>query len=176
MALDQEHALNLQHVYGGADIEKLKNGEVDILTMMSYNELFTLIDAGISKEEMSLFPIADFGYHIPEDGLYSSREFFLKETEVCKNFTDASLKGWQMIAENPELALDLVMAHHKRSSMPTSRQHQENMLHEVIKLVKVGKSNMGQLNQDDFNKTVKILNQIQLIRQKIDISDFFAKF
>lgn len=175
MALDEEHDLNLQHVYMGADIDSLKSGEVDVLTVMSYNELFTLYDAGIDKQNLVIFPIADFGYNIPEDGLYTSREFQQKEPEICQRFTQASLKGWQLASENREEALEIVLSHHKRSSMQTSKKHQERMLDEVLNLVgNIGQHN-GILDRSDFDKTIKVLNQIKQIKQEIHISDFFAR-
>lgn len=174
MAMDGEHDLDLQHVYFGADVDKLQSGEVEVLTMMNYNEYFHLLEAGLKKEDLTVFPIAEFGYNIPEDGLYTNREFFQNQPEVCRNFKEATLRGWQLANEHREEALDLVMSHHKRSSLPTSRLHQESMLDEVLKLIGDTNQHNGKLNQEDFMKTVKVLNQIKLITQEIEIKDFYA--
>ncbi len=175
MALDEEHKLSLQHVYYGADVEKLKSGEVDVLTMMSYNEYFNLLDAGLKKEELVVFPIADFGYNMPEDGIYTNQNLFENEPELCKHFTEASLQGWKLATEHPEEALAVTMSHHKRSSMPTEKSHQQRMLNEVINLVGNVEQHKGKLSAEDFRRTTNVLQQIDMIKQSIPLDRFITR-
>ncbi|MBU2646553.1 ABC transporter substrate-binding protein [bacterium] len=172
--LDITHNLDMEYVYHGTDIKRWNKGEFDLLTIMSYNELFAVLDSGINLEELVIFALADHGFNILEDSLYTRPGLYQQDPGGCQAFIDASIRGWQAAADCREETLDLVMRHHDRSTMPTAKSHQQRMLDEVMRLVGASQQPIGSLNRKDFETSVQVLYQIQVIQKTIDLSDFYV--
>ena len=76
----------------------------------------------------------DYGYNLPEDGLYVTEEFYNQYPEVVRKLVKASMRGWAWTNEHREEALDMVMEEVKKGNIGTNRYHQRKMLEEVLRL------------------------------------------
>ncbi len=173
LALDRDRGLNLHLVDQGFDLSEFINREVEVATVMSFNELITLQERGISLGELTLFRFPELGMNFPEDGLYTSGEVLKKDPETCLAFTEASLKGWRFTRQNPAEALQIVMNHHQRSPIQTSRSHQKRMLDEIIQLVDFKGSRLGQLKRQDFERVVSTLLKLGQIERRVAWEEFY---
>ena len=110
---------------------------IDAMTVMSYNEYNNIINCGINEDELNVFPISEYGYDIPEDGLYCLNATYKTKREDLKKFIAATLKGWDYAAANKAAAIDIVLDRMRSAHIPANRVHQEWMLDRVLEMMMV---------------------------------------
>lgn len=109
-------------------------GALDATLAMSYNEYYQLLQAGLEIPEDCVYRFCDHGYNVQEDGLYMTREYYMKHQDQARRFAEASRRGWEWTAEHPEEALDIVMDYVDRAHIATNRVMQRLMLMEILRL------------------------------------------
>ena len=109
-------------------------GALDATLAMSYNEYYQLVQAGIQMSDKNVYRFCDHGYNVQEDGLYMTRDYYLKHKDQAQRFARASRKGWEWAAEHPEEALEIVMEYVDREHIATNEVMQRLMLKEVLRL------------------------------------------
>jgi NitT/TauT family transport system substrate-binding protein len=134
-------------------------GGVDVMTVMNYNEYDQIINSGINDDELNTFYFADYGYDIPEDGLYCLEVTSHSKKNALKKFVQATLKGWEYAGNNKEYTIDLVVAEMKKAHLPNNKAHQRWMLNKVLELITPGNKqvNKGQLLYTDFLHALDII-------------------
>jgi len=135
-------------------------GGVDVMTVMNYNEYDQIINSGINEDELNTFYFADYGYDIPEDGLYCLETTYHTKKDALRKFVQATLKGWEYAGNNKEYTIDLVVAEMKKAHLPNNKAHQRWMLDRVLELITPGnkKIQYGQLLRSDFLYALDIIN------------------
>ena len=109
-------------------------GALDATLAMSYNEYYQLVQAGIQMSDKNVYRFCDHGYNVQEDGIYMTRDYYLKHKDQAQRFARASRKGWEWAAEHPEEALEIVMEYVDREHIATNEVMQRLMLKEVLRL------------------------------------------
>ncbi|MGD8836007.1 MAG: methyl-accepting chemotaxis protein [Desulfobacteraceae bacterium] len=173
-AMNLDHELDMEILDYGADMKKVRDGEIDVIAVMSYNELLGIYDSGISEEELSLIRMSDVGYNFPEDGLYTCRSLLQDDEAACRQFAEASIRGWMAARQDKEMALECTMRHHQRSPMKTSKGFQKRMLDEVCRLIDSQDANLGHLRTGGYDQTQQALKRFGMIKSTVDISNFYA--
>lgn len=132
---------------------------IDGLAVMYYNEYDQIINSGINETELTTFFMSDFGYDIPEDGLYCMKHDLQEREEYFRRFAQATLKGWDYVRENKDYAINLVVEYMKRANFPNNKAHQRWMLDKVLELIKPGNKAVqpGKLSSEDFYKAIEII-------------------
>ena len=110
------------------------SGAADPCLVGSYNEYLQLSEYGMNVDSIYSIRLADYGYNLPEDGLYVTEEFYNQYPEVVRKLVKASMRGWAWANEHREEALDMVMEEVKKGNIGTNRYHQRKMLEEVLRL------------------------------------------
>ena len=110
------------------------SGAADPCLVGSYNEYLQLSEYGMNVDSIYSIRLADYGYNLPEDGLYVTEEFYNQYPEVVRKLVKASMRGWAWTNEHREEALDMVMEEVKKGNIGTNRYHQRKMLEEVLRL------------------------------------------
>lgn len=168
---------------------------IDAMTVMSYNEYNNIINCGINEDELNVFPISQYGYDIPEDGLYCLNSTYETKREDLKNFITATLKGWDYAAANKAAAIDIVLSRMKSAHIPANRVHQEWMLDRVLEMMMVSANDVkgngarnrsvqnssfqnkrvrkGELLESDFDQTAKIIKSISEKRVSFAFDEFY---
>lgn len=138
----------------GFNVDPLLQKQADCISTMTYNEYWQVIDAGLTPEELVVFPYEDQGVSTMEDGLYVLEENLADEAFVDKmaRFVAASMKGWEYARENPDEAADIVLEND--ASGAQTEKHQRRMVAEVNKLTE---GSGGVLDQSDYERTVETL-------------------
>lgn len=148
-------------------------GAVDICLVGSYNEYLQLEEYGLQPNSTYLLHFSDYGYDLPEDGLYVTEDFYHAHSEIIPKLVRASIKGWEWANEHREEALDIVMEFVRNNNIGTNRYHQRKMLEELLRL-QVDKScnkRTFHLSPEDFKLASDILLNEQE-REDIHYSDF----
>ena len=148
-------------------------GAVDICLVGSYNEYLQLEEYGLQPNSTYLLRFSDYGYDLPEDGLYVTDDFYHTHPEIIPKLVRASIRGWEWANEHKEDALDIVMEFVRNNNIGTNRYHQRKMLEEILRL-QVDKSSNKRtfhLSPEDFKLASDILLNEQE-REEIPYSDF----
>ena len=126
--------LNYQWVRFAQNVNLFVAGALDATLAMSYNEYYQLVQAGIKMNDKNVYRFCDHGYNVQEDGVYMTRDYYVKHKEQARRFAQASKKGWEWAAEHPDETLDIVMQYVDKNHIATNRVMQRLMLKEVLRL------------------------------------------
>lgn len=148
---------------------------IDVMTVMWYNEYNQIYLNGIDKEELNTFFMSDFGFNIPEDGLYVLENTAQNRQDDLSLFVEASIKGWEYAEKNKDYTLDLVIDVMRKANIPSNKAHQEWMLEKIFQFHSLeGKEvKTTELNPKDFNKALDVYQNFKDSKFNIDYSDFF---
>lgn len=126
--------LDYEWIRFAQNINLFISGALDATLAMSYNEFYQLIQAGLDIKEENVYRFCDHGYNVQEDGVYMTREYYMKHQDQARRFAEASRRGWEWAAEHPEETLDIVMGYVERNHIVTNRLMQRLMLQEILRL------------------------------------------
>ena len=138
----------------GFNVDPILQGQADCVSMMTYNEYWQIIDAGLTPEELIVFKYEDQGVATLEDGMYVLEENLNDAAFVDRmvRFVRASMKGWKWAEENPDAAADIVLENDATGAQ--TEEHQRRMMGEVA-LLTAGSN--GTLDEADYQRTVDSL-------------------
>jgi NitT/TauT family transport system substrate-binding protein len=141
----------------GFNVDPLLQKQADCISTMTYNEYWQVIDAGLTPEDLVVFPYEDQGVATLEDGLYVLESSLQDDAMVDKlaRFLEASIRGWEYAAENPDEAADIVLENDETGAQ--TEKHQQRMMGEINKLVGEGEQGIGYLDPADYQRTVDVL-------------------
>lgn len=174
-ALMKTNNYNIEWVPILSSINLFMFGGVDAMTVMWYNEYDQIINSGINPDELNTFHFSEFGYNIPEDGLYCMESTYLQQKNDLGKFVNATIRGWEYARNNPEEALNIVLKEMKKAHVPTNYTHQKWMLQCMLELNQPGNKNVekGELAETDFHKTLNLLKNGSYINKTITYNEFY---
>ncbi|HRP78946.1 MAG TPA: ABC transporter substrate-binding protein [Aquamicrobium sp.] len=138
----------------GFNVDPLLQKQADCISVMTYNEYWQVIDAGITEDDLVTFKYEDQGVATLEDGLWVLEENLADEAFVDRmaRFVRASMKGWKYTEENPDEAAEIVLENDETGAQ--QEHHQKRMAREVAKLTA---GSDGTLDPADYERTVETL-------------------
>ena len=138
----------------GFNVDPLIQKQAACISTMTYNEYWQVIDAGISEDDLVVFKYEDQGVATLEDGLYVLEDDLKDPAFVDKmaRFVEASMKGWEYAAANPEEAAQIVLDNDETGAQ--TEKHQVRMMGEIAKLLE---GSDGTLSEADYERTVTTL-------------------
>jgi NitT/TauT family transport system substrate-binding protein len=150
-------------------------GGIDAMTVMSFNEYNQIINSGYNEDELNTFYFSDYGYNIPEDGIYCLNKTLTLRNVDLEKFMRATLKGWDYAREHRAETIDIVLEIMKKEHIPTNKTHQSWMLDKVLELIEPGTKNVkkGELAETDFHKAQSVLIDREYMNGEIEFNDFY---
>jgi NitT/TauT family transport system substrate-binding protein len=150
-------------------------GGIDVMTVMWYNEYNQLYLNGIDHDELNTFFMSDYGFNIPEDGLYVMKNTAETRQDDLTAFIEASLRGWEYARQNTEYTLDMVVTVMRKANIPSNKAHQQWMLEKIFELQSTEEKGVKptELKQDDFLNALEIYNKFKGSGFLIDYDQFF---
>jgi NitT/TauT family transport system substrate-binding protein len=142
----------------GFNVDPLLQKQADCISTMTYNEYWQVIDAGLTPDDLVVFPYEDQGVATLEDGLYVLESSLEDPAMVDRlaRFLKASIRGWEYAAEHPDEAADIVLEYDETGAQ--TEKHQRRMMGEINKLVADGgEKGIGYLDPADYQRTVDVL-------------------
>ncbi|MCK4640316.1 MAG: ABC transporter substrate-binding protein [Candidatus Marinimicrobia bacterium] len=128
MAFISANQLNVTIVPIATGINIFLHGGTDVTNVMWYNEYHTILNCGYNADELSTFYMSDYGFNVPEDGIYCLRSIYDAHPEVCERFVEATMEGWLYAFQHPSEALDMIIKEMKAVHIPANLAHQQWML------------------------------------------------
>ena len=145
---------------------------VDIMNMMIYNEYDIFVNTGYDPEELTVFPLAEYGVNIPEDGIYCLKEYYEKNRELCHDFAEATMQGWIYALNHEEETLSIVLSYLRKNHLPANIPHQRWMLKQIHDSVLYNTDHFGRLSESDYNASVEMMKTNKIIQKHIPYSEF----
>jgi NitT/TauT family transport system substrate-binding protein len=152
----------------------LKNA-VDVCEVMYYNEYNNLINFGVDPDELNVFYLKDYGMNFPEDGIYCMENTFNHDQGLCAKFVQASIDGWKYALSHQEETLQVLKKYQKEVDVIDNKTHSEWMLRAMGDVIKPSgkKVKMGDLLEDDYNKTIQFLLRNKQINTSTKYNIFY---
>jgi len=153
-------------------VNVLTNDVVDIMNMMVYNEYDVLINTGIDPKELTIFPLADNGVNIPEDGIYCRKEFYQNNKDMCHDFAEATMDGWIYALNHEEETLAIVLDYLRAAHLPANIPHQKWMLTKLREAVLAKPEQFGKLSEQDYSFSASMLIGNKVITKQVPYAEF----
>ena len=171
--ISARYQLNCKWIRFNSGVNLFLAGAVDICLVGSYNEYLQLAEYGLRPDDTYLLHFSDYGYDLPEDGLYVTDEFYQAHPDIIPKLVRASIRGWEWANEHKEKALDIVMDIVHENNIGTNRYHQRKMMEEILRLQvdKICNKRTYLLSPEDFESASDILLN-GLERENIHYTDF----
>jgi len=152
----------------------LMNG-IDLMTVMWYNEYNQIRLSGVDSEDLNTFFFSDYGFNIPEDGLYTLRSTRLQRADDLRAFVEATNEGWEYASKNRDYTIDLVVGKMRESNISSNRAHQGWMLDRILELQEPTQDTNGkhELSKDSYRTTMSILRDNGFVQKEIDFDTFY---
>lgn len=118
------------------DMNLLLNKEVDAAAAMTYNELYQVLSAGHTIDELNIVDYNKEGTAMPEDGIFVSGDWLnadAKNKDIAARFLRASFKGWAYCRDNADACVDIVLKNDQSGVM--TKDAQKWQMDEINKLV-----------------------------------------
>ena len=151
-------------------------GAVDVASAMYYNEYHKMLDAGVRKEDLRVFLLADYGMDFPEDGIYCTQDTLRRNPAVCAGFVASVIRGWDYALSHESETLDVIMRYATTERISTNRNHQRWMLRSMGQFIRYRVGNdtaaWGSLSPKAYADVAKALTDQGLIRQTPPLAEF----
>jgi len=171
----QQNKLNMEIVDLNITINLFLKDGIDVMNVMRYNEYHQILQAGIDPEELFTISFADTGLNIADNGLYTTREFYNKHPQECRDFADATMQGWVYAINNQEEAVSTVLEEMHKNHLPANRPHQLWMLKELSNDILTPNNEIGILQESDFEKAKNLLSAENMPFTRQAYKSFFPR-
>lgn len=168
--LDDQH-LGIRSIPIDWSVNLLLNDAIDMMNATSYNEYHRILMSGLDEEELVIFPLAEHGFNVVEDGLYVLKDFYNQHPQECRDFAEATMDGWLYAFEHPEEALRIVTWRMRQHHRPTNPGHQRWMLQHMEELI-LGSGELGKLKKRDLDFANQIMMKSGELNKPIPYEEF----
>ncbi len=137
-------------------------GGIDAMTVMWYNEFHQIYLSGLDMDELYTFFMSDYGYNVPEDGLYALKTTVENRKDDLSKFVQATMKGWEYAAANRKSTVDLVVKIMRDAKIPSNVAHQQWMLDKILRVQSITNKKVRptELLKSDYEKAVEIIESL----------------
>jgi NitT/TauT family transport system substrate-binding protein len=153
----------------GYSMDPFIKDELDVASVMVYNEYYAVLESGISPQDLNIINYADYGLDFPGDILFTSRATLEQDPDLCVRMVRASLKGWLYAIEHPEEAADIVLKYDQTGVQ--TKEHQLSMMTEIAKLVQLQGRQLGRSDDAVLQRTIDTLLQFGVLKGAVQAAD-----
>lgn len=173
LAFAKQHNLSVNWIDQPNSLNLFFCDAVDVISAMWYNEYHTILNSGYNPDELNTFFFHNYNLNFPEDGIYCLEETYNNDIDLCRNFVNASVEGWQYAFDHPEMTLDVIIRYMKQEHLAANRPHQRWMLKRMKDLMFVEGILAGRLNKDNFLRVSGELEMRNIIKEIPKFESFY---
>jgi len=149
-------------------------GAVDAATVRHFSGYNTLLLSGLRPEDLRVFRMADYGFDLPEDGLFCLESTRIHRARDCAAVVAAIRRGWEYALSHEEEALDIILAYCEEHDAATNRSHQRWMLRVMGEIMRTPPGRpWGSLDPEAYRRVGEVLKTLKLIEKPPPYEDFF---
>lgn len=149
------------------DPKDLLNGKTDLMASYISNEPYTLKKLG---GEPVIFNPKDYGFDFYNDILITSRKNIENNPQQVKDFTEATIKGWEYAFSNMEETIEFLYSK-KYNSLKKSKEALRYEGNELKKLAYDANGKIGKLDPLRLEKIYDIYKLLGFVQKEINFSD-----
>lgn len=154
--ISKRYNLDVEWVRFNGSVNLFLSGAIDISMVCSFNEYIQLTECGLIIDSTRIMRLSDWGYKIPEEGVYVTEEYYNNNKDIIQKFIRASVRGWEYAEKNRAETIAIVMEEIKKNNIGTNQYHQHMMLDEIINLqYNDNHKKTFRLSEEDFNIAIK---------------------
>jgi NitT/TauT family transport system substrate-binding protein len=168
--------VQVNEIRQGSSMSPFLSRAVDAASAMLYNEIHVLYQAGIDRDQLRVFDLAQLGFNFPEDGIYTRDVTWREHPDLCRRFIKATLDGWRLALQEPQVALATVMKRVDESRLASNQAHQKWMLEVMGQIItdRVGPAGLGELDPEALRLLGEILARHGFLPRATPPDDFCA--
>lgn len=129
-----KYSVRLRAIPVNSGVNLFLSEAVDLSVMYSYDEVLQLKECGYELKEDHTIRFSDWGYNMPEEGVYVLRSFYDANPALVHQFVEATKEGWLYAAHHIEEAIQFTMSYIEGKRAGANLYHQREMLKEVLRL------------------------------------------
>lgn len=156
----------------GFSMDPFLAGELDVASAMIYNEYYVVLESGVDPEDLNIIDYANYGLDFPGDVLFTNRQTYQQNPDLCVRMLRASLRGWQYAVDNPKEAAQIVLKYDE-TGMQTM-EHQLSMMNEIAKLVSLPVRPLGYTDRDDVRRVIDTLLSYGVLSSSVQPEDVYT--
>lgn len=165
------HLGNMQVLDNTFNIDDLINNKTDLLSSYISNEPYLLKEKGV---KFTIFDPKEYGFDFYNDILFTSQENLYKNYKDVKNFTLASIKGWEYAFNNINETVDIILK--KYNTQGKSREALIYEAHQLKKLAYYKTDKLGKIDKARVKTIHDYYKLMKLSSGNIDTENFVFNF
>lgn len=155
------------------DMKQFSDDEIDVASAMTYNELLSLYDNGkYSKDDLNIIDYKEFGIEFPGESIFTSKEYYKNNPDICRKFVKASIEGWEYVISHPDEAAEIVMKYDKENRLEI--EHEKKEVREMIKLINKDKYKIGFHDKEEIENVLNTYYKYGIIKHYHNIQDIYT--
>lgn len=151
----------------------LAAGQVDAVTGFSYLSAVNLRDRGIPADDLTVLRFADHGSTAYGAALIVNPTFAAEQPGAVRAFLRATMKGLRRTINDPNAAIDAVMAQMNGGEHALESSRLRTALHDNILTDNVRRNGFGAADTTRLNQSINALARDHKFREKPLASDVF---
>jgi NitT/TauT family transport system substrate-binding protein len=176
VTLFKKFHLNVELISIGSTNNLFLHDGVDITAANWFDEYHSIINSGYNPDELNTFFFADYGLNFLEDGIYCLSTTLSKDPKLCADFVKATAESWTFAFNNPEKAIDIVIACAQKANIPVNKVHQRWMLDRYRDLYFSTGKTTTELSVKDYMFAAKVMKESNMIQEIVPYEDFFKHY
>lgn len=160
--------------------------EVEVASVMTYNELNQIVGLGFDLDGLTIFDPADIDAALLEDLIFTTPDVLASEDfkgsglsgrEVAERFVRASIRGWQYAVNNQEEAVFTVIGL-CGDTCNGSGSTQSPLVHQTWQMARVAElvaptpdTAIGAMNETAFDRSIELLVDVGLLTEAVTFED-----
>jgi NitT/TauT family transport system substrate-binding protein len=154
------------------NMNQFYDDKVDVASAMVYNELEEVAQNVYPPEALNIIDFADYNISFPGQCIFTSRGYSEKNPDICRKFTQASIKGWDYAIDHPEEAVAILLKYDKKGELDSDLQLTQ-MKH-MINLIEREEYPIGWHRREDFEKIVEVFMENDVLETSPDIDKLYT--
>jgi NitT/TauT family transport system substrate-binding protein len=162
---------DVQVIPQGFSVAPFLNGDYVLSEVTVYNELLEIQDAINGKDTLQIISPSEFNSAIVSDMIVVTEKTIADRRDQLIRFLRASIRGWRYAIENPEKAVDLVLA----ANRELKRDEEMAQLRAVLELVtkNTPANDIGIMRFPDYVTMIRILKQSGQLTKDLPAQDVY---
>ncbi|MDY6808983.1 hypothetical protein GIY30_01840 [Gordonia sp. HNM0687] len=161
--IDQNTDVTL--VEQGFDMSQFLNGEIDMASAYSYNEVGQILQAGVAPEDLTIYDYADDDTATVGLQLFGNGEYVAANPDEAAAFTAATIRGQVYCRDNPDECVQFV-ADAGASIDPEFMRWQMNEVNTSVWSTDVP---IGTMDRDLYQQTADVLTETGVVENDPDL-------
>jgi ABC-type nitrate/sulfonate/bicarbonate transport system substrate-binding protein len=156
----------------GFDPSDLISGKVDVSVGYITNEPISAEEQG---HPINIINPSEYGINLYADVLFTSEDMIVKDPDLVKRFTQATLKGWNYALLNVDEAVNDTLKYPDANNKELNFAHQKKLLEKSIPFIQPSKSvSVGQMEYELWNKTYWFVKNYYFGAKKTSVADAYT--